>query len=246
MWKLAGSVSGFHPEAFCYTKTYAPVVILVLHNEPEEKHRYHCDALGSFFPDSVKQNVPRDGVPREEAKDADGIVLTGSTAGVYERAERTWIGELESLVIDILEEDVPTLGVCFGHQLINSALGGDVEKFEDRHELVELSLEDDPLFEGVGPVGVALHGDRVTEAGKGMEVLGSSGYNDVFTTRHRDAPVWTVQFHPEVTEDLVPTIEKKYGWTETEHSFEDLNAHRVFENFRTLVESHAGSQGGEP
>lgn len=38
--------------------------------------------------------------------------------------ERPWIDELESLVRNIIDEDIPMLGVCFGHQVINSALGG--------------------------------------------------------------------------------------------------------------------------
>lgn len=213
-------------------------MILVLRNEPEREHRYHCDALASFFPDSVERNVPEEGVPTEkELKEADGTVLTGSTAGVYERDERPWIDGLESLVRGIVDEGIPTLGVCFGHQVVNSALGGKVEKSEDKHGLVGLSLREDPLFEGVRPVGVALHGDRVTGTGEGMEVIGSSEYNEAFATRHKNAPVWTVQFHPEVTEDIVPEIKEKYGWTETEHSFEESNGHRIFENFRSLVDS---------
>lgn len=75
-----------YPQSFCYEETNTPVVILVLRNEPEKEHRYHCDALSSFFPDAVERDVPRDGVPtKTEVRDADGVVMTGSTAGSVRR-----------------------------------------------------------------------------------------------------------------------------------------------------------------
>ena len=58
-----------------------------------------------------------------------GIIITGSPAGVYERDKLPWISRLEMYVKDILtEESGPRiLGGCFGAQILGSALGGCVE-----------------------------------------------------------------------------------------------------------------------
>ena len=207
--------------------------IAVLRNEVDEEYEYHCDALAGHVPDALEFDVPADERPDLEA--VDGVVLTGSTAGVYERDDRPWIGGLEDLVQDLLERRVPTLGVCFGHQVVNTALGGTVDHVGTTCRLVDADLADDPLFSGVSSVGPVAHGDVVTATGAGMDVIGSADYYEAFCTRHREAPLWTVQFHPEFTPDYRERLEADFGWTETGHTFEDVTATRVFENFREIV-----------
>ena len=68
-----------------------------------------------------------------------------------------------------------------------------------------------------------------------MRVIGSvEGYEN-FATRHRNAPVWTVQYHPEFTDRLKSRIRADFGWTENRHSFEDVTAARTLSNFAQLV-----------
>nr|WP_245781354.1 type 1 glutamine amidotransferase [Halopelagius inordinatus] len=166
----------------------------------------------------------------------DGVVLTGSTAGVYERSDRPWIDDQRRLVEELVEREIPTLGVCFGHQVVNDALGGSVENVGTTARLVAAEFEDDPLFDGVSPVVPAVHGDAVTAVGDGMEVIASADYYPAFATRHRNAPLWTVQFHPEFTAGLRGRLEADFGWTDSDLRFEDANATRVFENFGSIVE----------
>jgi GMP synthase (glutamine-hydrolysing) len=130
---------------------------------------------------------------------------------------------------------VPTLGVCFGHQIANSALDGTVEDVETTARLVRADLADDPLLTGVEPVATAVHGDAVTDPGAGMELLASAPHCEVFGTRHRSAPLWTVQFHPELGAAHRDRVAADFGWTETDHSFGEANATRVLANFRRLV-----------
>ncbi|MFC5278564.1 type 1 glutamine amidotransferase [Halorubrum rubrum] len=215
--------------------------LFVVRNEPNPDREYHCDALASWFPDATEVDfVAGERVPIEEA---EGVVLTGSTAGVYEAEDRPWIAEEEKFVRELVERRIPTLGVCFGHQVVNSALGGTVERVDTTHALVESDLGHDPLFDGVAPVVVALHGDAVTELGDGLEVIASADHARIFGTRHRTAPLWTVQFHPEIDAEHREAIREAGDWDEREFSFADVTPGRVFENFKRLVAET--DEGGE-
>lgn len=56
----------------------------------------------------------------------DAYLITGSKFGVYE--DHQWIRDLEVLVRNMFAAAKPTIGICFGHQIIAQALGGQVEK----------------------------------------------------------------------------------------------------------------------
>jgi GMP synthase (glutamine-hydrolysing) len=57
----------------------------------------------------------------------DGWLITGSHHGVYENHD--WIPVLEDLIREIHANNIPLVGICFGHQIMAQALGGKVEKF---------------------------------------------------------------------------------------------------------------------
>jgi GMP synthase (glutamine-hydrolysing) len=50
------------------------------------------------------------------------VIVTGSSSSVTERAP--WMLRLEGWLRDAVTKETPVLGVCFGHQLLGSALGG--------------------------------------------------------------------------------------------------------------------------
>ena len=70
-----------------------------------------------------------DGVFPDTPDQCDGWLITGSKHGAYE--DHPWIAPLETLIREIYAQEVPLVGVCFGHQIIAQALGGKVEKFKD-------------------------------------------------------------------------------------------------------------------
>jgi GMP synthase (glutamine-hydrolysing) len=216
-------------------------MILVLENEVDLEKRYLVDEMRRHLPESESEvyDYAREG-GQPDISEVDGVVLGGSTAGVYEEERYRWIEEQKDLVRGLVERRVPTLGICFGHQIVNDALGGSVEYTgERRANLVRAELGDDPLFDGVNEVVPVLHSDRVTETGERMNVIGEAEYYDAFATRHRDAPVWTVQYHPEFT----PNVKHLgNGWSENELSFEDSTATRTLENFYALAKTESRSR----
>ncbi|MDI3324859.1 gamma-glutamyl-gamma-aminobutyrate hydrolase family protein [Pontibacterium granulatum] len=75
--------------------------------------RYRCyEVLRGCFP--------------EDASDCDAWLITGSPSSVYENLP--WMQRLQTLILTIVEQQQPLIGICFGHQIIAVALGGRVEK----------------------------------------------------------------------------------------------------------------------
>lgn len=209
-------------------------MLLVLENEVDPDYRYFVPAMCEHLPAVRVHDVVADGPP-SSLDGVDGVVVAGSTAGVYESDAHGWMTEEAAFVRELVANAVPILGVCFGHQLVNDALGGRVEHRGLVAELVEAELADDSLFDGVDPLLPALHGDHVVEAGDGLAPIAGAPHCPLFGTRHREAPVWTVQFHPEFTRSLLPRIQADFGWEGSGEAFGPVSGDRVLENFARLA-----------
>jgi len=210
--------------------------IAVVRNEIDPDRTYHCDAIAGAL-ESTPVTVHELDYPAGERPDlesVDGLVLSGSTVGVYDAPEEPWIDDETSLVETVIEQRLPTLGICFGHQLVNVALGGTVEARESTCRPVDAELDDEPLFSGCSSVVPAVHGDYVTAVGEDLEVVASTDYYPAYATRHREAPLWTVQFHPELTEAHRERLVADFGWP-PDRGFEEITATRVLDNFVSLV-----------
>ena len=62
----------------------------------------------------------------ESINECDGYLITGSKLSVYDDVQ--WIRDLETYIHLLHSKKKALLGVCFGHQLIAKALGGEVRK----------------------------------------------------------------------------------------------------------------------
>jgi len=60
----------------------------------------------------------------------DGYIITGSQFSAYD--ELPWIHKTKNLIQQLDQQQIPTIGICFGHQLIAEALGGKVAKAQDK------------------------------------------------------------------------------------------------------------------
>ncbi len=60
----------------------------------------------------------------------DGYLITGSQFSAFD--DIPWIHQAKSLVNALYQARIPTIGICFGHQLIAEALGGKVERAKDK------------------------------------------------------------------------------------------------------------------
>jgi GMP synthase (glutamine-hydrolysing) len=127
-----------------------------------------------------------------------GIVLSGGPSSVLD-ADAPFAHR------EVLDLGVPVLGICYGLQWMCHQLGGVVEASDDReYGRAQLKLErrGDPLFAGLEdrPARTVWmsHGDRVLRLPDGFERIASSDNSPFAAVRHRERPLYGIQFHPEV------------------------------------------------
>jgi len=131
-----------------------------------------------------------------------GVLVTGSAAMVTER--RDWSERSARWLRDAAHDDVPLFGICYGHQLLAHALGGEVGDNPAGREMgtVALALQPhasgDALFAGLPAAMPAqvTHLQTVVRAPDDATVLATSQQDDCHAFRWRNH-VWGVQFHPE-------------------------------------------------
>jgi GMP synthase (glutamine-hydrolysing) len=167
--------------------------------------RWIREAIGDAWTGSWAVHDVRTDAPLPGPRDADAFVITGSSSSVTERAP--WMLRAEALVRGIEQARVPLLGICFGHQMIAQALGGEVKKNPRGREIGTVRVErllDDPLFAGL-PRSFdvnATHVDAVVELPPHAEVLATTSLDPVAAFCVGDR-VKAVQFHPEFDGDVM-------------------------------------------
>ncbi|CQD07355.1 GMP synthase [Mycobacterium lentiflavum] len=129
-----------------------------------------------------------------KAKDPVALVLSGGPASVYAEGAP----QLDSAVFDL---GVPVFGICYGFQAMAQALGGTVAHTgTSEYGRTELKVLGGELHSGLPatqPVWMS-HGDAVTAAPEGFDVVASSPGAAVAGFENRARRLAGVQYHPEV------------------------------------------------
>ena len=101
----------------------------------------------------------------------------------------------------ILELGIPTLGICYGMQLMARDLGGTVEANDvAEYGKADAELGESALFHDLPPEQVVWmsHRDSVIAAPPGARVTASSPSTPIAAFEDADRGLYAVQFHPEV------------------------------------------------
>lgn len=148
----------------------------------------------SVYSEIVPHTITADEV---RAKNPVGIVLSGGPSSVYEAGA-------PALDEGILQLGVPTLGICYGFQVMAQQLGGEVAHTGHREygsTAVTARTDDDNALLSGQPEAQTVwmsHGDSVSRAPDGFEVLASTATTPVAAFANDEQGFYGVQWHPEV------------------------------------------------
>jgi GMP synthase (glutamine-hydrolysing) len=125
-----------------------------------------------------------------------GIIISGGPSSVYDHSSPT-------MDPAVLTAGIPTLGICYGQQLITQLLGGEVRK-GDKGEFglafLDIQAPDSPLFEGLTDhqkIWMS-HRDLVAVPPAGFRVLATTTTCSTAAIEDTSRRLYGVQFHPEV------------------------------------------------
>ncbi|TXT59189.1 MAG: GMP synthase [glutamine-hydrolyzing] [Promethearchaeota archaeon] len=129
-----------------------------------------------------------------------GIILSGGPNSVYEE-EAPKLSE--SFLTYVKSEKIPILGICYGHHLLVSQLGGKIEpRAEKEYGKAELKIiKEEQVLKGLEKEEIVWmsHGDQVVKLPEGFEIYGKTETCPIAVYGNEKSDIYGVQFHPEVT-----------------------------------------------
>jgi len=133
--------------------------------------------------------------------DFSHLILTGSESSVLERD--AWVEDEVEFIREAVAHGYPTLGSCYGHQLIALALGGpDRVRRSPRPEVgwypIDILVKGDVLGEEGRAFAFCSHFDEAVGLGANFHVLASTPACPIQAFKVAGRPVWGIQFHPEI------------------------------------------------
>ncbi|XDD48000.1 glutamine-hydrolyzing GMP synthase [Leptospira sp. WS39.C2] len=135
--------------------------------------------------------------PLSVYKSYAGIILSGGPSSVYETGA-------PQLPDDFFGISVPILGICYGHQLMMRALGGEVVSANTKEygpAILEIQNPNSELSKSLSlktKVWMS-HGDEVVRMPNEFEVIAHSDHCRYAFVSHHSKKLFGIQFHPEVT-----------------------------------------------
>lgn len=212
------------------------------HFVAEGLHTKYYWAAGNEFPENASQ--------------FDGVLITGSPHGAYEAIP--WISKEHQFLLEMASYGMPMLGICFGSQILASALVGRDQVF--RRETCEVGFVDldltpeahtDVLLAGQAaklPMYV-WHNDEVKAQHSDIRILASTPACPNQIWRYRNQSIWGVQGHPELTRaNALASFDRNFDRLERDGADVDQlrematdtpEAKRILKNFARVVQQFA-------
>lgn len=149
----------------------------------------------------------RDGLlPRIE--DISALIVLGGAMGANDDRKHPFLTDLKQLIRQVVVSGIPYLGVCLGGQLLAAALDAKVvsNRWEEIGNVTAVLTDEgetDPLFKGINTIFRTFqwHHDSFDIPREGVLLAASADCpHQAFRVGES---AWGVQFHPEVTEEII-------------------------------------------
>ena len=141
-------------------------------------------------------------------ENASAMIVGGSGSySVHDARSTRWVSPLRDVLELALKTSLPSLGICFGHQLLGFHMGARVETDPRLAEVGTISIDltdpgdSDPVFGMFSPRFLAHtgHSDSVIGTPAGVTLLGRSHDLETQIFKVDDAPFYSTQFHPDIS-----------------------------------------------
>lgn len=162
-----------------------------------------------------------DGQPLPDPGTLEAVLITGSSAGVYD-THYPWMEPLRQFIRVAYASKTPMLGICFGHQIVADALGGDVRKSEKGWGLGRhvYAVKSRPAHVGGKLPEFAIacsHQDQVIVPPAEAEVILASAFTPNAGLLYGNGAALSFQPHPEFDDDYTLALaELRRGKTSDE------------------------------
>ena len=181
-------VEQFQPEFGSYPAMFETVLsraAIQIDDLIEPVEFTHYDVEHHQYPDAIS--------------DCDGYVISGSRKSVYD--DELWIHQLRQYVVSLHDAKAKLIGICFGHQMVALALGGNTEPSTRGwgvgvHTSDIIAKKSFMQPESGSLAAIVSHKDQVTELPADAELLATSEFcpNTMFQIQNH---ILTFQGHPE-------------------------------------------------
>lgn len=204
--------------------------VVIVRNEDPDPAAHVVTALADaglpfrFVTPSLSEPLP-------DLDDVLGLVVLGGAQHADDYAGHPYLLDEQSLLVSAMERSVPVLGICLGAQILGLAAGGKLLPSPVR----ELGFNPvrpteagraDPVTAGYEPGDLVFHWheDIVTLPDRAVMLLRGEQVSD--QAYRLGTSAWGVQFHPEVTRDVIESWLAAHGDTTTVwgKSWQDVRA----------------------
>ncbi len=165
--------------------------------------------ISAIWPGTVRTLFPalRNQWPTpDDLRAAQAVILLGSKASVHD--DYPWLDALKIWLTPLLNAEVrcPTLGICFGHQLLAHLAGAKVGLREPTGHKLAAVVESHFSPNRLGVSGdlrvIASQCEEVKEIPRGFRHIATRPTCNIDGLEHCELPLFSVQFHPEAREDF--------------------------------------------
>jgi len=214
-------------------------------NEIRNIYGHAIDWISSFLTDSSVE-ISINHIYKNEIfnySEYDAWIITGSASSVMDNNQ--WISTLKDKIVYAYNNAIPILGICFGHQIISSALGGIVNRNPKGWELGSFKInfnkkgKNNMLFKNIdfNDYFYFSHEDIVLELPQDAIELGSN--NMGIQSYSINNKIYGVQFHPEFSVEIMKKyVEIRYSRgiiPSLNQSYKSKTSYKVITNFIDIV-----------